>query len=119
MKSFKRTLIFSLMGLGLIGSLQAQVVYEGPPKKLVEFSHKSPTTVQYHDRVAFYDSVPFDGISVKPSKTVGGGNIFMVENWKEVSDEAREREYEVVKELGKHFTLKHNFLILYGASQLD
>ncbi len=99
--------------------LFGQIVYEAPSKKLVEFSHKSPTTIQYFENVNFYDSVPFDGISVKLSSSVGGGKIFMVQDWESISDEDRQKEYQMVKQLGEQFSLEHNFLVLYGASQLD
>ena len=102
-----------------VNSLSGQIVYEEPSKILVEFSHKSPTTRQYYKEVAFYDSVPFDGISVKLSDNVGGGNIFMVDNWRNVSDDDRHNEYQLVHALGELFQLEHNLLVLYGASQLD
>ncbi len=116
-----RIFIISVLGIWLFPqpSLFAQIVYEAPSKKLVEFSHKSPSTIQYYENVTFYDSVPFDGISVKLSGAVGGGKIFMVEDWERILDEDRQKEYQMVKKLGEQFTLEHNFLVLYGASQLD
>jgi len=104
---------------GLSNTISAQIVYEPPAKKLIEFSWSSPFTNEYNNHSELYDSGPFDGISVKPSKEVGGGNIFMVENWKMINEEAKQREYNVVMEIGEKSTLKHNFLVLYGASQMD
>ena len=69
--------------------------------------------------IKLYDSGPFDGISVKLTKEAGGGNIFMVDNWKDVTAVAKEKEYEMIKSIGEQSTLHHNFLVLYGASQMD
>ena len=100
-------------------TISAQIVYQPPSKKLVEFSWASPSTGEFINDIELYDSGPFDGISVKLSKDVGGGNIFMVDNWKEITDEAKEKEYTMIKNIGEQSTLHHNFLVLYGASQMD
>ena len=112
---------FFLFGLfALTGKyISAQVIYDPPEKKLMEFSWASPDTREYSQNTTRYDSGPFDGISVKLTKEVGGGNIFMVENWSAVPEQARDQEYERIKAIAEKATLEDNFLVLYGASQMD
>jgi hypothetical protein len=106
--------------LYLMGSaLNAQVIYDPPKKKIMEFSWASPDSKTYSENTDLYDSGPFDGISVKLTKEVGGGNVFMVENWAAVTEEIKEQEYERIMTIGEKSTLDHNFLVLYGASQMD
>jgi len=119
MKNYIRSLKFSVLIFGVSGTLSAQIIYEPPVKKLMEFSWASPTTKEYNSNTELYDSGPFDGISVKFSREVGGGNIFMVENWEGITEEAKNKEYEDILSIKEKSTLKHNFLVLYGASQLD
>jgi hypothetical protein len=112
------------MGLFLLqlvwsSQVHAQVLHKTESKKIIEFSHNSPTTSQYAQNIAFYDNIPFDGISVKLSPEVGAGNIFMVNNWAQVSEEAKEKELVKILSIKKNRTLKHNFLVMYGASQMD
>lgn len=111
--------MLSVFVYGISGALSAQIIYQPPIKKLVEFSWASPTTQEYNNNIDLYDSGPFDGISIKLSKEAGGGNIFMVENWQGITEEAVEKEYEVISNIGVRSTLEHNFLVLYGASQMD
>ncbi len=116
----KNRILTTLMVIsGTIMTLSAQIIYDPPSKKLVEFSWASPTTLEYNNNTGLYDSGPFDGISVKLSKEAGGGNIFMVENWAAVTEEMKDKEFELVKSIGEKSVLKHNFLVLYGASQMD
>lgn len=96
-----------------------QILNQNVPKKLIEFSWDSPTTAQYAEKISFYENVPFDGISVKLTKEVGGGNIFMVNDWEKVTPEAKQNEFENIAKIGQSRRLNHNFLVLYGASQMD
>ena len=96
-----------------------QVIYDPPEKKLMEFSWASPDSREYSQNLELYDSGPFDGISVKLTKEAGGGNIFMVDNWAAVSEEIKDQEQERIKIIGTKTSLDHNFLVLYGASQMD
>ena len=114
----KTTLLSLVFGWGSLTS-QGQIVQPPLTKKLVEFSHSSPTTRQYHDSTAFYDAGPFDGITVKLSDAVGGGNIFMVDEWPKVTPEAKQKEKEMMSSIAENTNLEHNFLVLYGASQMD
>ncbi len=99
--------------------ISAQVIYEPPQKKLMEFSWASPDTREYSQNMELYDSGPFDGISVKLSKEVGRGNIFMVEEWPGISDEEKKKEYETIQSIRKRSTLEDNFLVFYAGSQMD
>ncbi len=118
MKTKIKTIILLIM-YGLINTLSAQIVYQPPVKKLVEFSWASPTTLEFNKNINLYESGPFDGVTVKLSKEAGGGNIFMIDNWSEVTEQARMNEYRIVKSIGEKTTLEHNFLVLYGASQMN
>jgi len=111
-------LVFILV-FGICNLISAQIIYPPLAKKLVEFSWASPTTKEFNNNIELYDSGPFDGVSVKLSKDVGGGNIFMVDNWEKVTEEMKDKELEIVKSIGEKSALKHNFLALYGASQMD
>jgi len=119
MENFIKKLLFSTIFTVICNFLFAQVIYNPPEKKLMEFSWASPNTREYRQNMELFDSGPFDGISVKLTKEVGGGNIFMIENWAAVSGEIKEKEYELIKNIGEKATLEHNFLVLYGASQMD
>jgi len=119
MKTLKNFVLILGLILGASCFINAQIVYTPPAKKLVEFSHASPTTKQYVNHIELYDSGPFDGISVKLSKEVAAGNIFMVENWRGITEEQKFQEYEVVETIAEKSTLEHNLLVLYGASQMD
>jgi hypothetical protein len=99
--------------------IYAQVLHPTESKKIIEFSHNSPTTTQYAENIKFYDKIPFDGISVKLSPEVGGGNIFMINDWEQVKKEAKDKELNKILSIKKNRTLKHNFLVMYGASQMD
>ena len=55
--------------------ISAQIIYDPPEKKLMEFSWASPDTREYSQNTTRYDSGPFDGISVKLTKEAGGGIV--------------------------------------------
>jgi hypothetical protein len=119
MENYIRSSMLPIILFGISGILSAQIIYQSPEKKLVEFGWASPTTLQYINNIDLYESGPFDGISVKLSKDVGGGNIFMIDNWKQITEQAKLNELEMVKTIGEKATLEDNFLVLYGASQMD
>jgi len=97
----------------------AQVVYPPVAKKLIEFSHHSPTTREYEDRMDYYNNCPFDGISIKPSKEVAGGNIFMVDIWDSISEDEKLKELKTIQSIAQKGQMEDNMLVLFGASQLD
>jgi len=106
-----------MIGMNLIA--KGQIIYDPPSKKLIEFSWASPDTRDYLKDLSLYDSGPFDGISVKITAEVGGGRIFMVENLEKITEMNLVAEYKRIENIGKESTLKHNFLVLYGASQME
>jgi len=97
----------------------AQIVYDPPQKKLIDFSQHSPTFQELKGSFKDYENGPFDGISVKISKEAGSGNVFMVDNWEKVSPEIKEAERKIVASLQQSAILQDNFLVLFGASQMD
>jgi hypothetical protein len=108
-----------LFALTVSTIVNGQIIYETPSKKLIEFSHKSPTTIQYVNNIEFYEDIPFDGITVKLPADVGGGNIFMVDDWEKVDEIKKLEQKEVIELIGNKSSLQHNFLVIYGASQMD
>jgi hypothetical protein len=100
-------------------ALMSQVLYDPPQKKLIEFGWNSPFIREYKADMNLYESGPFDGVTLRLSQEAGGGNVFMVRNWEKIRQESREAEKKLVLSLSKSTKLTENFLVLYGASQLD
>lgn len=101
------------------GSPIAGIVYQPPQKKLIDFGWHSPFIQEYIDDMPIYEKPPFDGVTLKVSKEAGGGNVFMVDNWEKVTEEAKEHEKDLASSIKKSNILTDNFLVLYGASQTD
>jgi hypothetical protein len=99
--------------------LTAQIIYEIPQKKLIDFGWHSPTISDMKDNINKFEKEPFDGVAIKIPATVSGGNIFMVTKWKEVSSEAKEQEMKNAAAIPQSSVLTDNFLSVYGASQMD
>ena len=75
--------------------------------------------LDFKQRFGKYEKGIFDGVSVKLSKAVGRGNVFMVDNWVQVTQEARDAEMKLAASLPVSNTIPDNFLVLFGASQMD
>jgi len=99
--------------------VSAQIVFEPPQKKLIDFGWHSPFVREYKDNMKFYENGPFDGLGIKLSKEAGNGNVFMVDNWANISKEAKDLEWELISSLHASKVLTDNFLVMYGASQMD
>jgi len=97
----------------------AQIVYEPPTKKLIDFGWHSPFIQEYIGNMPFYEKRPFDGTTLKISGEACGGNVFMVDNWEKITGEAKEREKVRASSIKKSLVLTDNFMVLYGASQMD
>ena len=97
----------------------AQMVYDAPGKKLIDFSQHSPYIQYYKDHLADYEKGPFDGITLRLKKEAGNGDIFMVDNWAKVTDEVKEAELKLASTLKASPVLTDNLLVLFGASQMD
>ena len=67
----------------------------------------------------FYENGPFDGLGLKLSDATGNGRVFMVKDWKTVTPDAKEHEKELISSIKESKILMNNFLVLYGASQMD
>ena len=115
--------IISVIGLFFwianLSVVTAQIVYDPPQKKLIDFSQHSPTFKELKGSFKDYEKGPFDGISVKISREAGNGDVFMVDNWATISTETKEAEKKLVASLQQSRVLKDNFLVLFGASQMD
>jgi hypothetical protein len=116
-----RKLIFSILIILIAGmfNLSAQMVYNAPEKKLIDFSQHSPLMTYYKDHIKDYEKGPFDGITMKLSAATGGGNIFMVDNWAKVSAADKDTEKKFASSMITSKILTDNFLVLFGASQMD
>jgi hypothetical protein len=108
-----------LLAVMLTQACRAQLLYEPPRKKIVEFGWHSPSVKQYQTNMAKYEDAPFDGTSLKLSEEIGNGYIFKVDTWANVSDELKQEEEAVISSIKKSDKLTHNFLVLYGASEMD
>jgi hypothetical protein len=117
----KRLLLFSMLIFlcPVISFLNAQVVYDPPKKKLIDFGWNSPYVREYRENMNLYENGPFDGLTLKLSQQVCNGNVFMVNNWAQTSPEAKEAEKKLILSLVKSKILTDNFIVLYGASQMD
>ena len=116
-----RRLLSSGMSLFFAGlyTLTAQMVIEAPQKKLIDFSQHSPLMTYYKDHISDYEKGPFDGITMKLSSATGGGNIFMVDNWEKVQAADKDTEKKLASSISTSKILNDNFLVLFGASQMD
>ncbi|RPH89796.1 MAG: hypothetical protein EHM72_19880 [Calditrichaeota bacterium] len=108
-------LVFSVSWSDIFG----QTVFEAPAKKLIDFGWHSPSIQDLQGSLELYENAPFDGLSIKMSQDVGGGNVFMVKDWQNVTTEAKHREIKYFASMKSSPTLTDNFLVLYGASQMD
>jgi hypothetical protein len=112
--------LFSLLiFLPPIGCLNAQIVFNPPKKKLIDFGWNSPFVRAYKENMKLYENGPFDGLTIKISKEACNGNVFMVKNWSITSPEVKEAEKKLILSLEKSKILTDNFIVLYGASQMD
>jgi hypothetical protein len=100
-------------------SMVEQIIYSAHRKKLIEFSHNSPTLEQYLQNIQLYESGPFDGITLRLTPNVESGNVFMVDNWMSISAETRQAERDLVRQIRSRTSLSQHFLVLFGASQMD
>jgi hypothetical protein len=115
--------LYLLSGLCVLQAIAhitcAQIVYEPPQKKLIDFGWHSPFIREYVDNMQLYEKSPFDGLCLKLSKDVNNGNVFMVDNWEKIDNAAKEREESLISSVKESKVLTDNFLVLYGASQMD
>ena len=118
-----KKIIFISLGLIIIfANLNfaiAQVVYDPPKKKLIEFGWNSPSPKSLKDSLTFYENNLFDGVGIKLSKEAGSGNVFMVNDWKNISETGKNTELGILKSIPVSKVLTDNFLSIFGGSQMD
>jgi hypothetical protein len=96
-----------------------QIVSLPPVKKLIDFSQHSPVFSELKGSFSDYEKGPFDGLSVKISKEAGNGDVFMVDSWAKVNPEVLETERKLAFSQKQSTILTDNFLVIFGASQMD
>ena len=111
------TITLAIVFLGL--PLQAQMVNDGVQKKLIEFGWYSPYLNQYAADAEKYDIEPFDGVGLKLTEDACNGYVFRVADWRKVTEQAKASNLEWAKIIGSKNKSRENFLVLYGASQMD
>ena len=110
---------YFLLFLSQTGTSFSQIVYEAPKKKLIDFGHHSPSFLDLKDHMKDYENGPFDGVSIKLSVAAGKGDVFMTDNWDNVSSEARDSELKLALSLKQSTILTDNFVVIFGGSQMD
>lgn len=109
---------FAILISANIQCIFSQVVYSVPKKKLIEFGLR-PSPREFKEKMAFFENGPFDGISMNLPAEAGRGNIFMIADWKKASRETQKKELNAISSLPQSKVLTDNFLVLYGASQMN
>ncbi len=112
---------FAAFTLLVLCSLQvySQVVNHSPQKKLIDFGWNSPLTSDLRNNIKKYENGPFDGLAIKLPKNVGAGNIFMVDDLRKISKDSMEIERKLNTGLNVSKVLTDNFIVIYGASQMN
>lgn len=90
------------------------------PKKVIEFGWASPGPAYIRDHIREMERRPFDGIIFALPTDVGAGRIFHLKTWgKARENPARfDKELKTLSEIAwDKFT--DNFIVLYGASDMD
>jgi hypothetical protein len=118
MKNLRYAIVFLIL-LITVKAVTAQIVYDPPKKKLIDFGWNSPFIREYRDNLKLYESGPFEGLTLKLSQEACGGNVFMVDDWAKVNSQSKESEKKMILSLEKSKILTDNFLVIYGASQMD
>ena len=111
-----------IIGIALIWlsvEVNAQMINTVTKKKCIFFGWSSPTFKEYTDTMKKYENPSFDGLGIKPDKEVGAGNIFMVDVCRNITKKDREKEMQLASGIAQSTVLTDNFLVIYGASQLN
>ncbi len=90
-----------------------------PRKKLLMFGWHMPSPTYLRDNLATMEQHPFDGVCIKLSESVGGGEVFDVRQWRSIAQPAREAEIAVLSSIPPSEVFTDNFIVLYGASTMD
>lgn len=113
--------LFMVVVLSLLSrhSFGQEIIQTTPVKKLIDFGWNSPFSSEWRSNPEKFESSPFDGITIKLPKSVGAGNIFMVNDLRKVSTDSLLIERNLNKTGPSSKILTDNFLAIYGASQMD
>ncbi len=97
----------------------SQIVSPPPQKKLVEYGwdRVSPEFLLHNFEIV--EEKPFDGVGIQLPKEAGGGNIFLIEQWHAVTEEQKQRQLDMLAALPESDKITDNFIMLYGASDMD
>jgi hypothetical protein len=88
-------------------------------KKLIDFGWNSPFSFDLRKHIEKYEKPPFDGVGIKLPAYVGGGNIFMVNDLRNLSADSLALEQQWIAEIRPSKILTDNFIVIYGASQMN
>lgn len=97
----------------------SQVAKVLPKKKLIDFGWNSPFTFELRKNLKKYEKAPFDGVGIKLPTGVGGGNIFMVKDLQALNADSMSIEKKLMEDMQQSNVLTNNFVVIYGASQMD
>ncbi len=97
----------------------AQVTQTQTKKKIIDFGWNSPFTYELSSNLKKYEIGVFDGTGIKIPKYAGAGNIFMVNDLKTIREDSLKYEMSLADKMPQSKVLTDNFLVLYGASQMD
>jgi hypothetical protein len=97
----------------------SQVATVLPKKKLIDFGWNSPFTYELRQHLKKYEKAPFDGVCIKLPKGAGAGNIFMVKDLLALNEDSLRIEKKLMESMQQSKVLTHNFVVIYGGSQMD
>ncbi len=104
--------IFSIRLNGQISQIQT-------PKKLLDFGWNSPYTYELRSNLKKYEIGVFDGVGIKIPTYAGAGNIFMIKDLMKIQADSMALELEEARHTPHSKILTDNFLVIFGASQMD
>jgi hypothetical protein len=109
------------MFLGQVLPLSAQELpgLRIPAKKLISFGWDHPNPATFKSNLEKLEANPFDGVGVQLPNTVAGGNVFRVDLWDKVTEQAKADLLAEMAALPKSKVLTDNFVVLYGASAME
>lgn len=89
-----------------------------PRKKVIAFGSDRPSAEYIAKNFAAMETKPFDGLGVQLPASVGGGEVFRVDAWKQVTPQAKAEALKTLAKIPVGKTLTDNFISLYGASTM-
>ena len=111
---------YSVILLLLANSAIAQVVTQTQAvKKLLDFGWNSPYTYDLRQNLGKYEIGIFDGVGIKIPTYAGAGNIFMIDDLLKISADSMAMELKLAATTAESKVLTDNFIVLFGASQMD